>query len=179
MHLEMTSSTRRTVRRSVGLGCDVLSPSSGLHRETIVDLSPRGACVTSSTPIAREEGILLGFVPPGRASVVEVLARVARVREDRSEGPPRLLGLEFTYLSSAVQRELERAVRGLPPPLPRARRALDLSWIEVSMSWEEDLGDRVNAFEAEERLLWVDDGADLVEVSAPAAVRLPVHLRAR
>lgn len=179
MHFEMISSTRRTVRRSVGLGCDVLAPSGGLSHEQMLDLSTRGACVTSRSVLVHNEGLLVAFTPPGMSSSIEAVARVARVlRAATPERPETLLGLEFTHLPGAAHRDIERALRGLPPPLPSPRRALDLAWIDVAMCWEEDLGDQLNLFEKTERILMVDDGADLIEVVAPAAaVRLPVHLR--
>lgn len=178
MHIELTSSTRRAVRRSVGLRCDVLSPASGLQEERILDLSPRGACITSKATLAPEHGLLLAFCPPGASDSVEAVARVARVLPSPDGDDERVLGLEFTYLPTAAQRQLERAIAGLPPPLP-ARPTLEVSWLDVEMSWEEELDDRVNVFTASERLLCVDDGESLIEVAAPAAaVRLPVHLRA-
>ena len=176
MHFEMISSTRRSVRRSVGLACDVLSPSTGLFKEQILDLSTRGACVTSSAPIARNEGLLVGFTPPGMSTSIEALARVTRVL--RSDLDLDVLGLEFTHLPGSALRDIERSLRGLPPPLPSTRRALELSWIDVSMSWEEELVDQINLYTTSERVLVVDDGRELIEVAAPAAaIRLPVHLR--
>ncbi|MBX7194280.1 MAG: PilZ domain-containing protein [Sandaracinaceae bacterium] len=177
MHFEMISSTRRSVRRSVGLSCDVLSPSNGLFREQMLDLSTRGACVTTeNAALDHHEGILLSFTPPGMTASIEAVARVARVLPDR--GRRDLVGLEFTRLPRSAHRDIERALRGLPPPLPTLRRALELSWVEVSMQWEEELDDQLNLFEATERVMMVDDGAELIEVVAPAAaMRLPVHLR--
>ena len=175
MHLEMISSTRRSVRRSVGLDCDVLSPSTALFREQMFDLSTRGACVTTAAPLDHNEGLLLAFTPPGMTSTVEAMARVARVLRG---GPSEVVGLEFTHLPGSACRDIERALRGLPPPLPTPRRALQLAWIDVAMSWEEELEDQQNLFERRERILMVDDGLDLIEVVAPAAaIRLPVHLR--
>lgn len=175
MHFEMISSTRRSVRRSVGLSCDVLSPTTGLFREQMFDLSTRGACVTASAPLDHNEGLLLAFTPPGMSSSIEAMARVARVLH---AGGSEIVGLEFTHLPGSACRDIERALRGLPPPLPTPRRALELAWVDVAMSWEEALDDQLNLFERRERILMVDDGVDLIEVVAPAAaVRLPVHLR--
>jgi hypothetical protein len=175
MHFEMISSTRRSVRRSVGLSCDVLSPSNGLSREEMLDLSTRGACVTASASLAPNEGLLLAFTPPGMRTSIEAMARVARRLRGQAGD---VLGLEFTHLPGSACRDIERALRGLPPPLPTPRRPLELAWIDVGMTWEEELDDQLNVFERRERILMVDDGVDLIEVVAPAAaVRLPVHLR--
>ena len=175
MHFEMISSTRRSVRRSVGLSCDVLSPSNGLSREEMLDLSTRGACVTGSASLAPNEGLLLAFTPPGMRTSIEAMARVARRLRGQAGD---VLGLEFTHLPGSACRDIERALRGLPPPLPAPRRTLELVWLDVTMGWDEELGDQLNLYERSERILAVDDGTELVEVLAPAAaVRLPVHLR--
>lgn len=177
---EMISSTRRATRRSVTLACDLLSPGSGLSREQMLDLSTRGACVTSTVPAGMDEELVVAFTPPGLGASIEAMARVAHVARPIVPGVSDVgvLGLEFTGLASSAHRDIERALRGLPPPLPSLRRRIELAWIDVEMSWEEDLGDQLNVFATSERLTMVDDGVDLIEVFAPAAaMRLPVHIR--
>jgi hypothetical protein len=148
----------------------------------MLDLSTRGACVTSTTPLAREEEVVVSFTPPGLRTSLDALARVAHLARPTLVGadlvPVDVVGLEFTSLAASAARDLERALRGLPPPLPSLRRRLELAWIDVEMSWEEELEDQHNAFATSERITMVDDGVDLIEVVAPAAaVRLPVHIR--
>ncbi len=176
---EMISSTRRATRRSVEIACDLLSPGS-LLREQMLDLSTRGACVTSSAPLGQDEELLVAFTPPGMRHSIEALARVAHIARPLVPGVRDIgvLGLEFTGLPGSAHRDIERALRGLPPPLPSLRRRIELAWIDVEMSWEEDLGDQLNLFATSERLTMVDDGVELIEVFAPAAaMRLPVHIR--
>lgn len=180
---EMVSSTRRAVRRSVELPCELVSPGLGSSREQMLDLSTRGACVTSRTPLALDDELLVSFTPPGLGTSLEAVARVAHLARPELAGSGLVavdvVGLEFTGLAPSAARDLERALRGLPPPLPSLRRRLELAWIDVEMTWEEELDDRLNVYASSERITMVDDGADLIEVVAPAvAVRLPVHIRA-
>ena len=63
-----------------------------------------------------------------------------------------------------------RALRGVPPPLPhlrKARKPAQLVWVEMLVTWEEDLGDRVNTFEVSERMATLDDGEFEIEALAP------------
>lgn len=184
-HIEITSSTRRAVRRSVDLRCDVVSFGSHLHREVMLDLSTRGACITSSSPLCLDEEVLVEFAPPGSGLKIEAIGRVAhvvRARRDESEVDTTsfdVAGIEFTAMTSPLQRSIERALRGLPPPVPPVRRSLELAWLDVHVEWMEELDDRVNVFTTSERITVVDDGVDLIETVIPGgAMRLPLHLRA-
>ncbi len=179
---EMISSTRRSLRRSVELSCDVLVSQSGVSREHMLDLSTRGACITSTSPLSRDEELLVAFAPPGLGASIDAIARVAHVARPALSSSDMLgievVGLEFASLPASAHRDIERCLRGLPPPLPSLRRRIELAWLDLDMSWEEDLGDQLNVFSATERITMVDDGFDLIEVVGPAAaVRLPVHIR--
>jgi hypothetical protein len=179
---EMISSTRRALRRTVELPCDLLSSRAGVSREHMLDLSTRGACVTSTAALAYQDELLVAFTPPGMRTSIEAIARVAHVARPSILGLESVgvdvLGLEFAGLPASASRDIERALRGLPPPLPSLRRRIELAWIDVEMSWEEDLDDQLNVFATSERITMVDDGSELIEVAAPAAaMRLPVHIR--
>ena len=89
-----------------------------------------------------------------------------------------IAGLEFSPLPTSLLRDIERSLRGLPPPLPLPRKHLELAWLDVDVSWEEELDDRINVVSLSERMTMVDDGDDLIEVRMPGvAMRLPVHIR--
>lgn len=178
---EITSSTRRVTRRSLGLPCELLSSHAGLRREHLLDLSTRGASVTATSLLSEGEEVVLSFMPPGLSRAVEAVARVAHVVTPKlpwwqtSRG---IAGLEFAPLPASLLREIERSLRGLPPPLPVLRKQLELAWLDVEVSWEEELDDRVNLVCLSERMTMVDDGDDLIEVRTPGvAMRLPVHIR--
>lgn len=162
--IEIVPTARRTARRAVRIGCEIVS-DRGASLERIVDLSPRGACVEITEPLARGEELVLGFVPPGWQDRVETLARVTYVW---SAGATSLAGVTFVDLDPTVRERLTRTLRGLPPPLPVRKRAMvELVWLDVLVTWEEDLGDRVNSFEVSDVMSALDDGELAIETLSP------------
>lgn len=164
--VEILPSRRATLRRSVWLGCELTSELHGPRRETLVDLSPDGARVVTDVPVARGEYVLVAFADEKLARRIETLARVAYVSRERGEAS---IGLEFVDLDPEARRALGARLRHLPPPLPLRplRPKRELVWIDLLVSWEEDLGDRVNTFEVSERLAALDDGEIAIETLAP------------
>ncbi|MCB9591913.1 MAG: hypothetical protein H6719_04200 [Sandaracinaceae bacterium] len=118
--------------------------------------------VASGTRLPRGEHVVLSFIPPGWwvHGELTVFARVARETE-RHDGAPATMGFEFIDLPRGARTELSRCLRGLPPPLPRvrARPKKELVWIDVMVTYTEDLGDRVNTFEVSERIADFDAGS--------------------
>ena len=165
--VEILPSHRATLRRSVKLGCELTSKLHGPRRETLVDLSPRGARVVSDIPVARGEHVLVSFADDRLGRRVETLARVAHVAREIFEKPS--IGLEFVDLDQTVREGLRARLRNVPPPLPprRARAERELVWVDLLVTWEEDLGDRVNTFEVADRLAALDDGEIVIETLAP------------
>lgn len=165
--VEILPSSRGALRRAVRLGCELTSAGHGPRRETLVDLSPRGARVQTEIPLRRGDHVLLAFAHEGLGRRVETIARVAHVSDEILERPS--IGLEFVELDDALRRDLHARLRNVPPPLPppRARARSELVWIDLLVTWEEDLGDRVNTFEVSETLAALDDGELVVETIAP------------
>ena len=164
----LPTSHRRTPRRGFELGCALTSHVSGPRRHSLVDLSHKGARVVGDgLAVSRDDRVLLEFAPPALGRRVETLARVAHVAEtDRGVD----VVLEFVWLAEALLQDLHRALRGVPPPLPhlrKPRRPAELVWVEMLVTWEEDLGDRVNTFEVSERMATIDDGEFEIEALAP------------
>jgi hypothetical protein len=164
--VEIVPTHRSTLRRGVQLGCELTTGLHGPRREALVDLSPRGARVRTDIPMAPGDHILVGFAPEGLGRRVETLARVAHVSREPLEVAS--VGLEFIEIDPAVGRELHARLRRVPPPLPKPRPARrELVWVDALVTWEEDLGDRVNTFEVSEVLAAVDDGDLEIETLAP------------
>lgn len=164
----LPASHRRTPRRGLELGCALTSHVFGPRRHSLIDLSPTGARVVGDgLEVSRDDRVLLEFAPPSLGRRVETLARVAHVAQtDRGVD----VGLEFVGLAKALREDLTRALRGVPPPLPhlrKARKPAQLVWVEMLVTWEEDLGDRVNTFEVSERMATLDDGEFEIEALAP------------
>lgn len=161
----LLSNTRETVRRATPpqLQSEVIAgrwDAPRAHR--VIDLSERGMRVASGTRLARGEHVVLSFVPPGwwLHGELTVFAKVVRETERDGHGPA-TMGFEFLDLPRGAEAELRRCLRGLPPPLPRVRPRprRELVWIDVLVTYTEDLGDRVNTFEVSERMAGFDPEA--------------------
>jgi hypothetical protein len=156
-HVEFVPSPRKTVRRAVDIGCEVVSRVD-TRVERMIDLSPYGARVRCKSEVRRGQEILLTFVPPNAPRRVAALGTVRH----QAEG---IVGVEFFSLDRIDRSTLTQHLRGLPPPLPRARPVEhDLVWVDALLTWEEDLGDRVNIFEVSERISAVSE--DEIEIAS-------------
>ncbi len=164
--IEIIPHDRRHLRRAVPIGCELFTERGGSRVESVVDLSPSGARVTSSATALRGDEVLLSFVPPGaRDDRLSVVCRVAHT------GRAGALGLEFTALESWAKNVLTARLRGFPPPLPGLReKRRGMVWVDTLVSWEEDLGDRVNVFSVSERIA----AADLERELAIASLAPPL-----
>lgn len=151
--VEIIPSARRTVRRGIELGCELFSEEGGSRRERLIDLSQEGARISSEVPLRHGEEVVLSFVPPGaHDDRISTLCEVVHI-SDRSP----LVGVRFVDLSKPERRAMARRLRGVPPPLPKQRLSGEMVWVEALVTWEEDLGDRLNTFEVSDRLLALED----------------------
>jgi len=164
--VEILPGRRRAVRRAVHVDCEVVSrfwDDSIPHLAT--DLTPDGIWIESMYPLEVGEDVVLTFRPPRweESRAVTCFGTVRRVELRRRTSDPRAsgMGIEFLDISDADQSELMRSLRGLPPPLPasaeRQRAREELVWLDMLLTWEEDLGDRVNTFELSEHIGLVAD----------------------
>jgi hypothetical protein len=117
---------RRSLRRAVRLVAEV---SSTLWQEpvtlAVTNLSAHGLWLVSDLPLAIGDAISLCFVPPGWPSPAPltcdgVIAWVSLGRRRSDVGRPAGMGVRFTGLPTRTRHRLERALCGLPPPLPAA-----------------------------------------------------------
>jgi hypothetical protein len=146
--IELVPHARQELRRVVPIGCELFTERGGSRVESVLDLSAGGARVTSAAQALRGEEVLLSFVPPGARD--DRLSTVCRVVHAGSEG---ILGLSFVATTASQRGELGQRLRGYPPPLPSQRGARrELVWVDALLTWEEDLGDRVNVFSVSEQL---------------------------
>lgn len=164
--VEVLPGTRRAVRRAVHVDCEVVSrfwDDSIPHLAT--NLTPDGVWIESSLPLEVGEDVVLTFRPPRweQGREVTCFGTVRRVDLRRRTSDPRSagMGIEFLDIAEHDREDLARSLRGLPPPLPprgaRARFERELVWLDMLLSWEEDLGDRVNTFELSEHIGLVAD----------------------
>lgn len=162
------TSARSSVRRSIEIGCELTTNAVGPRREIMVDLSPRGARVITDVPVERGQRVLIGFASEALGRRIESIARVAHVDREPLMKPS--IGLEFVSLDQELEGELGTRLRGVPPPLP-SKRALapqqEMVWVDMLVTWEEDLGDRINVWELSERFAAIDEGDMIFETLAP------------
>ncbi|AKF05964.1 PilZ domain-containing protein [Sandaracinus amylolyticus] len=163
--VEVLPAHRATLRRDVRIGCELTTDAHGARRELLVDLSPRGARVMTDATLAPGEHVLLGFADERLGTRIETLARVAHTAHVAIEKPS--IGVEFVALDGDVGDALALRLRHVPPPLPRRRARRELVWIDALVTWEEDLGDRVNVFEVSDALAAIDDDDIAIETLAP------------
>ncbi len=158
--VEVLPGDRHTLRRAVALEATLMSArwdEPRVHR--VLDLSPDGIGLAAGTRLPLEDRVAVSFTPPGWW-VLDELTLFAEVRRatPRVGARPARLGLAFLDLPQGAREQLDLAVRGLPPPLPRYRKQLEQVWVDGLVTWEEDLGDRVNRFEVSEALWPIYDG---------------------
>ena len=155
--VEILPNARQTLRRSVpSLQSEVIAgcwERPRTHR--VLDLSERGARLAAGTRLRPGENVVISFTPPGWWLHGE-LTLFAQVKREtaRVEGRPATMGLEFLDLPKGAAADLRHCLRGFPPPLPqrRASRRQALVWVDVLVTYTEDLGDRVNTFEVSEKI---------------------------
>ena len=152
--VEILPGSRRSLRRAVSLEAELIAaPWAAPRKHRVLDLSPEGMRLAAGTRLPEGELLLVTFTPPGwwLLGELSVWARVAR-SEPREAERPATMGLEFLTLPEGLHDQLGRTLRGTPPPLPNKPRAVqrELVWVDVLLTYTEDLGDRVNTFEVSE-----------------------------
>lgn len=165
--VEILPSSRRSLRRDVRCEVELIAaPWSAPRLHRVTNLSPDGMSVAAGTRLPADESLVVSFTPPGWWLLGELtlFARVARSQERRGDEPA-TMGLSFLDMPVGAHAQLARALRGRPPPLPRARprRRRELVWVDTLVTYTEDLGDRVNTFEVSEAIRAIDDEDGLDE----------------
>ncbi len=158
-HVEIIPSSRQSVRRAVEIGCELVTQSA-VHVERVLDLSPTGARVRSRAATRRGQEVLLTFVPPGAPRRVSALGTIQHEQDG-------VLGVKFFSLERIDEETLGRHLRGLPPPLPKknTRRERELVWVDMLLTYEEDLGDRIHIYEVSERVGLEDADLDIAPLA--------------
>lgn len=159
--VEILPGCRRTLRRGVSMDAELIASRWDRPRaHRVTDVSPLGLRVAAGTRLPVDEVVALSFVPPGwwLHGEVTVFSRVAS-SAPRHDGLSAWMGLEFLDLPAGVEAHLQRSLRGLPPPLPsrRSRHRKELVWVDMLVTYTEDLGDRVNTVEMSEVMKAVDE----------------------
>jgi PilZ domain len=116
---------RRVLRRAVRVDCQVVREHDfRLIGSRGVDLSPAGMLVMAQERVLTGEPVVVSFRLPMSRYRFDAEGTVARVVHGRRPGDlGRCFALEFEGLADETDAFLQRALRGVPPPLPtRAAR---------------------------------------------------------
>ena len=118
---------RRSLRRSFRARCQAVRLDGfRLFGEHILDLSPRGALVSSDGSAHPGDEIVLSFQAPHGGPWIDVVGEIARiVAERRVEDPGFCAGVRFATLEKEAQQELLVRLAGYPPPVPSRRPPVD------------------------------------------------------
>lgn len=163
---------RRSLRRRVHVPCEIVSTFwDDPVPHVATNLSEHGVFVQSLFPLTAGEHVFLSFRPPrweGEEILVGAVVRRVEMLRRASDQKRCGMGFEFLDLTKAERVSLSAKLRGLPPPLPRGpskRFDKDMVWVDRLLTWEEDLGDRVNVFEVSEAIGPIADDDFEIEIA--------------
>jgi hypothetical protein len=122
--------SRRGIRRSVGLGCEVISTRwDAPVRYRATDLSTSGIWVTTPDPVRAGEGVVVCFNPGDGWSRGELwlFAEVVRVVSTRRGTDGSGMGLAFLDLPANDEMFLQSWLGARRMPVPRRRRPVAMA----------------------------------------------------
>jgi hypothetical protein len=118
---------RRVIRRAIGVECQVVRERDfHLLGEHGVDVSPTGMLVATEERVLTGEPVILAFRLPRTDWWFDAQGTVARVVHGRRPGDRgRCFGIAFEGLDAEAKWLIGRALRDVPPPVPRRERRVD------------------------------------------------------
>jgi hypothetical protein len=118
---------RRVTRRAIRVECQVVRERDfRLIASHGVELSPTGMLVATVEIVLTGEPLLITFRLPRTERWFDSEGTIARVVHGRRPGDRgRCLGVEFDNLDSEAKWLLARALRDVPPPVPKRERRVD------------------------------------------------------
>ncbi|MCB9594974.1 MAG: PilZ domain-containing protein [Sandaracinaceae bacterium] len=124
MRFELVPSRRRrTLRRAFRTDCQAVQLHGfRLVGQQILDLSPRGALIHCTDPVAPGDELVLSFRAPHQGPYIDTTAEVRRVFS--KHGRP-VAGMSFIDLEAEARDELLVRLAGLPPPVPTRAHRVD------------------------------------------------------
>ncbi|MEM7608886.1 MAG: PilZ domain-containing protein [Myxococcota bacterium] len=118
---------------------------------------------------------------PGTEVVLEIHAGgehhfvLGSVRRSDLSGRSAGMGIELLDAEPSLLESLDSLVVHRPPALPRSAPPIvqEFLWVDALLTYEEDLGDRVNIFEVSELIAMETDGIErAIDDAAPVAALL-------
>lgn len=132
------------------------------------DLSAEGLYIETELPLETGTEVVLELSVALETHFV--IGCVRRVDLGEEGGRPGM-GIELLDIDEGLRASIERALSRKPPALPRSRVPVEKKflWVDALLTYEEDLGDRVNIVEVSEALCLHED--DLTEALGSATTR--------
>ncbi len=118
---------RRVIRRAIQVDCQVVRERDfRLIASRGVDVSSTGMLVATEETVLTGEPLFISFRLPRTERWFDAEATIARVVHGRRPGDRgRCIGLEFDTLDADAKWLLARALRDVPPPVPKRDRRVD------------------------------------------------------
>ena len=118
---------RRAVRRAIGVDCQVVRERDfRLIGRLGIDVSPEGMLVAAHEPVLTGEPVIVAFRLPRTTWWFDAEGTVARVVHGRRPGDPgRGFGICFDRLDDEAGWIIARALRDIPPPVPKREQRVD------------------------------------------------------
>ena len=118
---------RRVTRRAIAVDCQVVREHDfRLISSHGVDVSSTGMLVATDERVLTGETLFIAFRLPRTERWFDAEGTIARVVHGRRPGDRgRCLGLEFDRLDPEAKWLLARALRDVPPPVPKRERRVD------------------------------------------------------
>jgi hypothetical protein len=118
---------RRVIRRAIRVDCQVVRERDfRLIASRGVDVSSTGMLVATDETVLTGEPLFISFRLPRTERWFDTEGTIARVVHGRRPGDAgRCLGLAFDTLDAEARWLLARALRDIPPPVPRRDRRVD------------------------------------------------------
>ena len=145
-------SPRHACRLDVPIVCDLWDEPVPLRTR---DLSVDGLYFETELPLEPGTELVLELRVGGETHFVIGSVRRAELgRHSATSNQSAGMGIELLDMDDDCRRAIQRAIRRRPPALPRRRSPIEkkLVWVDVLLTYEEDLGDRVNIFEVSEAI---------------------------
>ena len=132
------------------------------------DLSAEGLYIETELPLEVGTEVVLELSVALDTHFVIGCVRRVDLGEDGGRAG---MGIELLDIDEGLRASIERALARKPPALPRRRVPIEKKflWVDAILTYEEDLGDRINIIEVSEALCLHED--DLTQALDAATTR--------
>ncbi|HJL32034.1 MAG TPA: PilZ domain-containing protein, partial [Polyangiaceae bacterium LLY-WYZ-15_(1-7)] len=159
--IDVVIERRQSPRRAGEFDCLVIADAWDQPVPHVVrDLSEEGLFLRTELLLEAGEELVIELALPSCPEPFYLFGEVRHAVLRRREGERHRtgFGVELVDTAEEVREALRLFLGDLPPALPGGKAPVrrEHVWVDALLTWEEDLGDRVNTFEVSEALLLED-----------------------